>query len=396
MRLGCIAGGTAMLEAGERVVLTTRDEIGNAGRLPTAYQHLPRDVRRGNEILIDDGRVRLRVERVRRTDVECRVLVGGPVSDHKGINLPGAHVSAPALTAKDKEDLAFGRSLGVDYVALSFVRSAADIREARRLLRGAHTGVIAKIERPQAVDALDAIAAEADGVMIARGDLGVELPLQRVPLVQKDAIDLARRLSRIVIVATEMLDSMIREPRPTRAEVSDVANAILDGADAVMLSGETAVGAHAVDAVRTMAKIVEEVESSERYRDRLTQKPGRNPSAPAAVARAACAAADELGLETIVAYTETGATAHAIADFRPQARIVALTPRPETRGRVALYWGVLGISVARCRSTDAMLAQVSPVLLQRGLGRKGELVAVAAGVPVGRPGTTNSLTLHRL
>ncbi|RJS19666.1 pyruvate kinase [Corallococcus sp. H22C18031201] len=395
IRLGKFEGGHLTVKTGQTVTLTTRAVLGHGSLIPTPVRTLPRDVTRGEVVLLDDGRVRLRVRKVEGREVTCRVEVGGLLKDHKGLNLPGAAVSVPTLTPKDVEDLAFGQELGVDYVALSFVRSAEDVKRARALVARNRTPLIAKIEKPQAVENLESIARAADGVMVARGDLGVEMPLEKLPAIQKHIVREVNRRGGIVIVATEMLESMVSNPRPTRAEVSDVANAILDGADAVMLSGETAAGKHPIDAVATMARIVEETE-------RGTLKPPHptpfehSDDLGTGVAAAAVAAAHQLGSQTIVAYTESGHTARLLSEYRPHARIVALTPNMEAVHRMALYWGVTGLRVKRVTSTDAMLRQVRRLCLEERLATPGEPVVIVAGVPLNVPGNTNLMTVHRV
>ncbi len=394
IRVGRLKGGKAILTPGETVTITTRDILGSKGIIPTTYEGLPGDVRKGEVVLLNDGRLRLTVLSVGRSDVKCKVEVGGLLSDHKGINLPESDVSTSSLTEKDVQDALFGRDLGVDYMALSFVRSAEDVAALRKVV-GPTMPLIAKIEKPQAVDRISEIAMAADGVMVARGDLGVELPLERVPLVQKTCIERTTHEGKLAIVATEMLESMIESPRPTRAEVSDVANAILDGTDAVMLSGETATGKYPFQAVRTMGAIIEEVEHSPRFRARATPALDRNDSFATAVARASVAAAQQLGISTIVSCTETGRSARLLSEHRPSARVVAFTPRQETYRRLALYWGVTPFVIPSYATTDEMLLSVSRVLLGRGLCRRGEAVVITSGVP-NRTDSTNLMTVHRL
>ncbi len=395
IRLGKFEGGQLLVKEGQTVTVTTRAVLGQGSIIPTPIRSLPKDVERGHAILLDDGRVRLRVLRVSGQDVTARVEVGGILKDHKGLNLPGAAISVPTITKKDAVDLAFGQELGVDYVALSFVRTADDIKLARQHVAKRNTPLIAKIEKPQAVDNLEAIAAVSDGVMVARGDLGVEMPLEQLPGIQKRAVAEVNRMGGIVIVATEMLESMVGNPRPTRAEVSDVANAILDGADAVMLSGETAAGKYPIDAAATMARIVEETE--------LGVGPGLRPSLverkddlSTGVAAAAVAAAEQLGIETIVTYTERGHTARLVSEFRPRAQIIGLTPSADTVNRMALYWGVRGLQVGRLQSTDAMLRQVRRLCRDEGLCKVGTTVVIVAGVPLNEPGSTNMMSIHRI
>ncbi|MGZ3459711.1 MAG: pyruvate kinase, partial [Archangium sp.] len=397
IRLGKFEGGCLEVRTGQVVVVTTRELPGHGNLIPTPVRSLPKDVAPGHPILLDDGRVRLKVEKVQGRDVTCYVEQGGLLKDHKGLNLPGAHVSVPTVTEKDEEDLAFGQEVGVDYVALSFVRKADDIRQARKLVSRRGTPLIAKIEKPQAVADLDAIAREADGIMVARGDLGVEMPLEKLPAIQKHMVRTVNSMGGLVIVATEMLESMVNNARPTRAEVSDVANAILDGADAVMLSGETAAGKYPVAAVTTMARIVEETESGV-VRSEVHAIPFANPGddISTGVAAAAAAAAEQMGIGTIVAYTERGLTARLISEFRPRARIIALTPNPDTVNRMALYWGVKALQVRRCQSTDAMLRQVRRLCHEEGLCQKGTPVVIVAGVPLNEPGNTNMMTVHRI
>jgi pyruvate kinase len=329
--------------------------------------------------------------------VKCRVVVGGWLSDHKGINLPGTPVSIPAMTPKDIDDLRFGLEKEVDYVAMSFVRSADDIRLIKRY--APTTPVIAKLEKPQAVDRIDEIAQLAEGVMIARGDLGVEMPLERVPLIQKTAIERTNYYGKITIVATQMLESMIVSPQPTRAEVSDVANAVLDGTDAVMLSAETATGAHPIEAVKTMSAIVEEVERSARYQALPEAILDRGESTFAtAVAKACAAAAGQLGIGTICVYTRTGETARQVAEYRPQARIVAFTASDVAYRRMALYWGVTARKVPRAfDTTDEMIANIAQTLVGAGEAMRGEAIVIASAIPPNRPTSGASMMqIHRL
>ncbi|QRK06119.1 pyruvate kinase [Archangium violaceum] len=396
IRLGRFQGGCLEVKTGQTVVVTTRELMGHGNIIPTPIRSLPKDVEPGHPILLDDGRVRLLVEKVEGRDVTCRVELGGLLKDHKGLNLPGAHVSVPTITEKDMEDLAFGQEVGVDYVALSFVRKAEDIRQARKLVAQRGTPLIAKIEKPQAVEDLEAIAREADGIMVARGDLGVEMPLEKLPAIQKHMVRTVNRMGGLVIVATEMLESMVNNARPTRAEVSDVANAILDGADAVMLSGETAAGKHPVQAAATMARIVEETESGVVRELKHSPFPDAKDDISTGVAAAAVAAAEQMGINTIVAYTERGLTARLISEFRPRAQIIALTPNPDTVNRMALYWGVKAMQVGRCQSTDAMLRQVRRLCHEQGVCTKGSPVVIVAGVPLNEPGRTNMISVHRI
>lgn len=385
IRVGRIRGGRVVLKDGEDVIITTDlEDAERSFKIPTTYAGLPGDVRRGDPILLADGVMRLEVTRVTGQEVFCRVVVGGVLTDRKGINLPGTAVSIPALTPKDLDDLLFGLSLGVDYIAASFVRSADDVREVKR-----HSGrvpIIAKIEKPQAVDRLDEICLAADGIMVARGDLGVEMPLEKVPLIQKTAIEKINRFGKTAIVATQMLESMVQAPVPTRAEVSDVANAILDGADAVMLSAESASGQYPEKAVATMASICEEVEKSPRFMNKpegeLVTSDG---TFATAVSRAAASGAGQLGIRNLVCFTRSGETARLLAKFRPHANIIAFTPRPETFQRMALFWGVKARMCEQFHSTDEMLTRISQALLANGDARRGEAVVICGAVPPDRP-----------
>jgi pyruvate kinase len=393
IRLGRFVGGLAEVKTGTEVTVTTRKVLGTSTVLPTPITTLPKDVKPGDPILLDDGRVRLEVRKVKGQDITCWVQVGGTLKDKKGLNLPGAAVSVPTLTAKDKADIAFGQEVGVDYLALSFVRTPEDVLRAKKLVKGRGTPVIAKIEKPQAVDALDAIAEVADGVMVARGDLGVELPLEKLPGLQKAMVQKVNLKGGIVIVATEMLESMVQNARPTRAEVSDVANAIYDGADAVMLSGETASGRYPVEAVRTMARIVEEAEANGVVRPR-TFEWTRDIST--GVAAAAVEAAERLGSALVVAHTESGRTARLISELRPKATILGVTPRPEVLRRMALYWGVQPHLAPRLASTDEMIAWTKQLVRRQRLAPRGSTIVLVAGQPLNEPGRTNLLTVRKV
>jgi pyruvate kinase len=350
-------------------------------------------VRRGASILLDDGAVSLQVLDVRGADVRTRVVEGGALSDHKGINLPGVTVRAPALTEKDVDDLRFAVALVVDLVALSFVRRPSDAEAARRVLAEAHAQVplIAKLEKPEAVSRLAEVIDAFDGVMVARGDLGVEMPLEEVPLVQRRAIAIAREKGKPVIVATQMLESMIHATRPTRAEVSDVATAVLEGADAVMLSAETSVGEHPIEAVAMMARIAATAAS-----EPIVHAPLGAPTDHDAIAEAASRMAEEVGACALVAFTESGSTARRLARHRPSVPILAFTPEPTTRRRLALVWGVESLVMGRAPDTDAMVAQVERAVLDDGRGHPGDPIVIVAGTPPGVIGTTNTIRVHRL
>ena len=401
IRVSKFSGGFAELEQGRDFLITTREIVGSLHGVSTTYKGLPQDVHPGDAILLDDGLLQLEVTRVEAAtgDVWTRVVVGGILKDNKGINLPGVRVSAPAMTEKDCEDMAFGLDLGVDFVALSFVRDPEDVRLARKAAtRGDRKiPIIAKLEKPEAVERLEEIIEVADGIMVARGDLGVELGPEKVPLVQKRAIDATNARGKVVITATQMLESMILNPRPTRAEASDVANAVLDGTDALMLSGETASGRYPTLAVRTMATIIKEVESSARYRATVERPPGLDlPVSTNAIAHAAVVASRQLGLRTIACYTESGGMARLISEYRPEASIVAITPRVETYRRLALYWGVVPRLLPPAPALESMLAIMEAELKSCGFARPGEMVVITLGMPVGSGESTNLLKLHRI
>ena len=400
IRLGEFAGGRAELEAGATFTITTdADEAphGDARLASTTYADLARDVHPGDALLVDDGLIRLEVVKSDGVRVTTRVIEGGPVKDHKGINLPGVMVSAPAMSEKDKSDLEFGLSLRVDMVALSFVRRPEDVRQAREfmLARGAELPIIAKLEKPEAIARLREIVEVSDAIMVARGDLGVEIPLERVPVVQKQAIQMARRMGRPAIVATQMLESMIEHSRPTRAEASDVANAILDGADAIMLSGETSVGLYPIEAVQVMDRIVREAEAANLEGSHNRRQPAAS-TKQEAIAEAAVRAALELDAAAIVVFTQTGMAVKYVAKYRPTVPLLAFTTEQAVRSQLSLVWGVETFIVPAADHTDAMVQQVERAMIDLGRGREGDLVIIVAGTPPGRRGTTNMLKIHRL
>lgn len=396
IRLGRFGTGPVELRAGEDFTITTEDVPGNERCCSTTYRELPADVRPGDRILVDDGRVVLETVSVGDTHVHTRVVEGGTVSDHKGLNLPGTTVSAPVLTEKDVADLRWALHLGVDLIALSFVRAAKDAEVVRRVMdeEGLRLPVLAKIEKPQAVDRLDEIVDTFDGIMVARGDLGVELPLERVPLVQKRAVDLARRNAKPVIVATQMLESMMYAATPTRAEASDVANAVLDGADALMLSGETSVGAHPVRTVETMARIIATVEDATLTEVHPLTSPPR--TVGGAIARAAAEVGGYVGATHLIAFTQSGDTARRLARHRSPIPLLAFTPVPAVRSQLALTWGVETFLVPPVRHTDEMVVQVERELLSIGRCAEGDRVVIVAGSPPGIPGSTNAMRVHRM
>ncbi|HEY0903311.1 MAG TPA: pyruvate kinase [Marmoricola sp.] len=396
IRLGWFAQGSARLETGQAFTITTRDVFGTDEIAPTTYDGLPGDVGKDDQILIDDGRVRLRVTAVEGTEVHTRVEVGGRVSDHKGINLPGVPVSVPALSEKDIEDLRWALHLTVDFIALSFVRSAKDVEDVRQVMReeGVMLPVIAKIEKPQAIDNLDEVVKAFDAFMVARGDLGVECPLEDVPFLQKRVIEKARRNAKPVIVATQMLESMITNPAPTRAEASDVANAVLDGADAVMLSGETSVGEHPIETVRTMARIVTSTEGHELHN--MAAIDWQPKTRGGVIAKAAAEVAERVGAKYLVAFTQSGDSARRLARYRGAIPVLAFTPEAQVRSQLAMTWGVETFKTLPVEHTDEMVRQVDEQLLAIGRVKEGDLVVIIAGSPPGIPGSTNALRIHRM
>ena len=396
IRLETFADGPVTLEVGQTWTITTRDVLGDAEICGTTYKGLPGDVSPGDPILIDDGKVRLTVREVGDTDVTTEVVVGGPVSNNKGINLPGVAVSVPSLSEKDIEDLRFALHLTVDFVALSFVRSGADAEAAREVMReeGVMVPLIAKIEKPQAIENLDEIVKAFDGFMVARGDLGVESPLEDVPFIQKQIVERARRNAKPVIVATQMLESMITNPAPTRAEASDVANAVLDGADAVMLSGETSVGAHPFGTVEIMARIISSTE--DHGLDSMAAIDWQPRTSGGVIAKAAAEVAERIGASYLVAFTQSGDSARRLARYRGSIPVLAFTPEAVVRSQLALTWGVETFKTATVEHTDEMVRQVDEQLLKIGRVKEGERVVIIAGAPPGIPGSTNALRIHKM
>ncbi|AAT88983.1 pyruvate kinase [Leifsonia xyli subsp. xyli] len=396
IRLGKFEAGPYELAEGDIFTITTEEIIGTKEISSTTFKGLPQDVKPGDFLLIDDGKVRVRVLETDGTAVTTEVVVAGPVSNNKGINLPGVAVNVPALSEKDEADLRWGLNLGADLIALSFVRNAGDIERVHEIMaeEGRKVPVIAKIEKPQAVDALEGIIEAFDGIMVARGDLGVELPLEAVPIVQKRAVELARRAAKPVIVATQMLESMISSPVPTRAETSDVANAVLDGSDAVMLSGETSVGEYPKITVQTMAKIVKSTE--EHGLDRIAPLGTKPRTQSGAITLAATEVADFVEAKYLCVFTESGESARRMARLRSKIRILAFTPEESTRRKMALYWGVESFVVDRVTHTDQMVAQVDEALKSTGRAENGDKVVIISGSPPGIPGTTNDIRVHRV
>jgi pyruvate kinase len=395
IRLGRFAAGPTEWRTGEEVRITVDDVPGTHDRVSTTYKDLANDARADDRLLIDDGKVGLRVVAVEGNDVVCRVTEGGPVSDNKGLSLPGMNVSVPAMSEKDCADLAFALGLRVDIVALSFVRSPADIDLVHQIMdeHGARLPVVAKLEKPEAVDNLEAIVLAFDGIMVARGDLGVELPLEHVPLVQKRAVQIARENAKPVIVATQMLDSMITNSRPTRAEASDVANAVLDGADAVMLSGETSVGRYPIKSVRTMAQIIEAVEAGPATVPPLNHVPRTQRGVLSFAARDI---GERLSARALVAFSVSGDTVRRLARLHTRLPLLAFTPRAEVRSQLAMSWGVETFLVDYVTSTDAMVRQVDNAILSIGRFKAGDTVVIVAGSPPGHSGSTNLIRVHRL
>ncbi|WP_418276978.1 pyruvate kinase [Isoptericola jiangsuensis] len=397
IRLGRFANDEKhFLNEGDTFTITTEDVVGTRELVSTTHEGLPGDARVGDPILIDDGKVRVRVTAVEGPRVVTTVEIPGPVSNNKGLNLPGVAVSVPALSDKDTDDLRWALNLGADIIALSFVRNAADYDDVRRIMEeeGRIVPVVAKIEKPQAVENLEEVVAAFDGFMVARGDLAVEMPLEQVPLVQKRIVELARRNAKPVIVATQVLESMTTSPRPTRAEASDCANAVLDGADAVMLSGETSVGDYPIVTVQTMASIIESTE--EMGRERIAPLGSTPHTRGGVITRAAAEIGNSLGVKYLVTFTQSGDSAKRMARLRSGIPHLAFTPEESVRHVLALTWGTTSYQVPKVESVDAMVSQVDQTLQANGLAEVGDRVVIVAGAPVGVPGTTNSILVHKV
>ena len=396
IRVGEIPDGGLSLSPGQTLILTSTQDLAQGNRVPVSYGDLPSQVKVGDRILLADGMMELSVEKSSATDITCKVVTGGVLTSHKGVNLPTSTLSIPALTDKDRRDLIFGLEKDVDYVALSFVRTAADIHDIKKIIRhqNKNTPVIAKFEKHEALDNADAILAAADGVMVARGDLGVEIPLENVPSIQKMLVRKANNLGKPVIIATQMLRSMVDSPRPTRAEAADVANGVLDGADAVMLSEETASGNHPVEAVHYMALIAASAEKNYPHTYYLRILP-KNEIAES-VANAACMLAKNIDAAAIAATTRSGSTAIQIARYRPAQPILALSPDRQSVRRLALYWGCLPIFLDNIEDTDEMVEKAATTALEKGHVRKGDKVVITAGRPIWEAGTTNMLWVKSL
>ncbi|WP_081606007.1 pyruvate kinase [Rhodococcus sp. AW25M09] len=395
IRLGRFAEGSTTWASGELIRITVEECEGTHDRVSTTYKELAQDAREGDRLLVDDGKVGLVVTGVEGNDVLCRVTEGGPVSNNKGVSLPGMDVSVPAMSEKDIADLEFALALGCDFIALSFVRSPADVELVHAVMDrvGRRVPVIAKLEKPEAVDNLEAIVLAFDAIMVARGDLGVELPLEQVPLVQKRAIQIARANAKPVIVATQMLESMIENSRPTRAEASDVANAVLDGTDAVMLSGETSVGKYVMETVRTMARIVETVETEGDSVPPLTHVPRTKRGV---ISYAARDIGERLDAKALVAFTQSGDTVRRLARLHTKLPLLAFTSISEVRSQLSLSWGTETFLVPDVGSTDAMVKEVDKALLELGRYNKGDQVVIVAGAPPGTVGSTNLIHVHRI
>jgi pyruvate kinase len=398
IRLGTFASGPVQWDTGDVVRITVEDVVGTHDRVSTTYKGLATDAKVGDRMLVDDGKVGLVVTAVEGQDVVCEVTEGGPVSNNKGLSLPGMDVSVPAMSEKDIEDLEFALHLGVDFIALSFVRSPADIDLVHQVMDRVgkrRLPVIAKLEKPEAVDNLEAIVLAFDGIMVARGDLGVELPLEFVPVVQKRAIQIARENAKPVIVATQMLDSMINNSRPTRAEASDVANAVLDGTDAVMLSGETSVGRYPIESVQTMVRIIAAVET-ETTPDAVPPLTHVPRTKRGVLSYAARDIGERLNAKALVAFTQSGDTVKRLARLHTRLPLLAFTPEPHVRSQLALTWGTETFLVPKVDSTDRMVRQVDISMLSIGRYQPGDLVVIVAGSPPGTVGSTNLIRVHRL
>jgi pyruvate kinase len=397
IRTGLLNQPSVELKEGESFILTTEETKGNESRVSITYTGLPNDVRPGSTILIDDGLIGLTVEKVENTEIHCQIRNGGTLKDRKGVNVPGVQIGLPGITEKDAKDIEFGIIQGIDMIAASFVRKSEDVLEIRKILEahGADIQIISKIENHEGVVNAAEILAVSDGLMVARGDLGVEIPAEEVPLVQKDLIRKCNNAGKPVITATQMLDSMQRNPRPTRAEASDVANAIFDGSDAIMLSGETAAGKYPIEAVRTMNRIAERTESALAYREILhTHSSAKQSSIPDALSQAVANVALDLDAAAILTSTESGHTARMVSKYRPKAPIVAVTPHAHVCRKLALVWGVIPLQSEITDSTDEMLDTSVRTAVRAGVVKRGELVVITAGVPVREPGTTNLLKVH--
>lgn len=399
IRIGRLNKETVWLKEGDDFTLTSKDVVGDEHIASVSLSSLPKDVNPGDTIFLNDGAIKLEVVSTTNNEIRSKVVVGGILAPKRGVNIPGVRLNVPSITDKDLSYLLFGLEHGVDFVALSFVREVANVRQVRQFLqaKGADLPLIAKIEKHEAVDNIDEIIAEADGIMVARGDLGVEMPLRRVPLVQKEIISKCNHVGKPVIVATQMLQSMIHSPFPTRAEVSDVANAIFDGADAIMLSGETAIGKYPEEATLMMAKVATETETALPYHRILSEKAETvMPQTEDAISYAACHIAEQLGVVSIVAYTTSGSTAQRVAKYRPKAPLLAMTPKDSVRRKLALYWGIYPYNVTGYATVEEAFEQGANLAVKLGLAKSGDLIVVTAGVPLSVPGSTNMLKVQKI
>lgn len=394
MRIGKLGKGRIELVPHSRFVLTTRNVIGDQSSVSINYPELVEVLKAGDRILLADGELELRVMSATDTEIHCEVVVGGELKSNQGISTPGVSLKKPVPTQKDKQDLMFGLRQGVDWVAQSFVRSAEEIRSLRSIIRenGSDVPIVVKLEKREALEDLDRIVEEADGIMIARGDLGLEIPIQEVPLVQKDIIRRANLAGKPVITATQMLESMMLNPRPTRAEVADIANAIFDGTDAVMLSGETAAGKYPVKAARTMAEVASATEERIDYTERFKSKPVKpGDDVEDAIAHAACHTALGIGAKVIICCTRSGQTARLVSKYRPHAAIAVASPYENTLREAMLFWGTYPIKIELAENTDNMIAEAKKATLESGLASPGDRAVIVAGIPVDAPGTTNMI-----
>ncbi|MDQ6422334.1 pyruvate kinase [Paenibacillus sp. LHD-117] len=400
IRLGKLKEEPIELIQGDAITLTTEEILGDRTRIPVTYGNLPNDISVGSTVLIDDGLIGLTVESVEGNEIHCRIVNSGPIKSKKGVNVPGVKISLPGITEKDAGDIVFGIEQGIDFIAASFVRKASDVLEIRELLEkhgASHIQIISKIENQEGVDNLDEILEVSDGLMVARGDLGVEIPAEEVPLVQKMMIKKCNRVGKPVITATQMLDSMQRNPRPTRAEASDVANAIFDGTDAIMLSGETAAGKYPVESVQTMSRIAERAESALEYREIFTkQANAQQVSVTEAVSQSVANSALDLNAKAIVTSTQSGFTARMVSKYRPKSPIIAVTTDERVMRRLALGWGVIPVKGSDAATTDEMFENAVKGAMGTGLLSLGDTIVITAGVPVGRAGTTNLIKIHHI
>lgn len=400
IRLGKLKEEPIELIQGDAITLTTEEILGDINRIPVTYENLPNDLSVGSTVLIDDGLIGLKVESIEGTEVHCRIINSGPIKGKKGVNVPGVKISLPGITEKDRNDIIFGVEQGVDFIAASFVRKASDVLEIRELLEqhnGSHIQIISKIENQEGVDNLDSILEVSDGLMVARGDLGVEIPAEEVPLVQKMMIKKCNVAGKPVITATQMLDSMQRNPRPTRAEASDVANAIFDGTDAIMLSGETAAGKYPTESVETMSRIAERAEQALEYREIfMKQASAQQKSVTEAISQAVANSALDLNATAIVTSTQSGFTARVVSKYRPKALIIAVTPVEQVMCGLALNWGVFPVKGIEADTTDEMFENAVKGAMNTGLLSAGDTIVITAGVPVGRAGTTNLMKIHHI